>query len=96
MVFVDADESDVDNLIKFSQPFGHAATNFGGLHFALKLLLDGADDPLDQFLSSDFRDRPLSTGNIDALQDFAGVKSLPGTGSFHHTQRTGSLGSFHG
>ena len=96
MVFIDADKSDVHNLVKFPQPFGHTASNFRGFNFALEFLFDGADDPLDQFLPIDFRDRPLSAGNIDALQDFAWVKSLAGTRSFDHTQRTSPLGSFHG
>ena len=76
MVFVDTDKSDVHHLVKFPQPLGHAAPNFRGLHFALELLFDRADDPLDQFLPSDLRNRPLAAGNIDALQDFAGVKGF--------------------
>ena len=76
MVFVDTDKSDVHHLVKFSQPLSYAAPNFRGLHFALELLFDRTDDPLDQFLPSDFRYRPLAAGDIDALQDFAGVKGF--------------------
>ena len=76
MIFVDTDKSNVHHLVKFPQSFRHAAPNFRGLHFALELLFDRADDPLDQFLPSDLRNRPLAAGNIDALQDFAGVKSF--------------------
>jgi len=76
MVFVDTDKSDVHHLVKFSQPLSYAAPNFRGLHFALEFLFDRAHDPLDQFLPSDFRNRPLAAGNIDALQDFAGVKGF--------------------
>ena len=76
MIFVDTDKSNVHHLVKFPQSFRHAAPNFRGLHFALELLFDRADDPLDQFLPSDLRNRPLAAGNIDALQDFAGVKGF--------------------
>ena len=76
MVFVDTDKSNVHHLVKFPQSFRHAAPNFRGLHFALVLLFDRADDSLDQFLPGDFRNGPLAAGNIDALQDFAGVKGF--------------------
>ena len=76
MVLVDTDKSNVHHLVKFPQSLSHAAPNFRGLHFALELLFDRADDPLDQFLPSDLRNGPLAAGNIDALQDFAGVKGF--------------------
>ena len=96
MVLVDADESDVHHLVKLSQAFGHPAPNLRRFHFALEFLFHRSDHPLDQFLSSNLRYRSLSAGNVDALQDLAGVKSLPGAGSLDHTQSAGTLGSFHG
>ena len=77
MIFVDADKPDINDLIKLSKAFGHPTTDLGRFHFTLELLFNRSDHPLHQFLASDLWDRPLAARNIDALQDLAGVKSLP-------------------